>query len=268
MRNRMNRVAACLAAICSLLGAVLQAAEVLPPAPTRYFNDYAAVVDAATANRLNSRLEDYERESSNQLVVAVFPKLPENTFLEDFTVKTAQSWGVGGKKKDNGIVLFVFIADRKMRIEVGYGLEGRVPDSIAALIIANEIKPAFKVGNYGQGLERGMEALIRSTKGEYEGTGKTVAEMQSTDSGSSWWVIGLVILVLLIWIHMGDTVFQRGGRFVCYNLLDILRVILISSSSGSSRGGGGGGGGFGGDSGGSFSGGGGSFGGGGASGDW
>src|SRR5438128_2486348 len=86
-------------------------AEKLPPAPTRYFNDYAGVVPASVAETLNRGLEDFEKTSSSQVMVAVFDKLPPNAALEDFTVKTAQSWKVGGKKNDNGAVLFVFVQD-------------------------------------------------------------------------------------------------------------------------------------------------------------
>ncbi len=256
MHRRVNRAGVWIAAVVTLIGSMLWAAETLPPAPKRYFNDYASLVDAPIADRLNSRLEGFERETSNQLVVAIFPKLPENTYLEDFTVKTAQAWGVGGRQRDNGIVLFIFAADRKLRIEVGYGLEGRVPDSVAAAIIRDQIRPAFKTGNYAAGISRGIDALISATKGEYQGTGRTLAEAASAGRSIPFWPFVLGFLLFVVWIHLGDTVFQRGGRFVFYNVLDLLRLALLSSGS---RGGGGGGG---------FSGGGGSFGGGGASGDW
>lgn len=265
MHLRVNRVGVWLAALIALFGATLWAAEALPPAPKRYFNDYAALIDAATVNRLNTRLESFERESSNQLVVAIFPKLPENTYLEDFTVKTAQAWGVGGKQPDNGIVLFVFVADRKLRIEVGYGLEGRVPDSVAAAIIREVIRPHFKAGNYAAGIERGIEALISATKGEYQGTGKTVADANTSRHSVPFWPFVLGFILFVIWIHLGDTVFQRGGRFMFYNLLDLLRVALLTSGS---SGGGGSSSSWSSGSSGGFSGGGGSFGGGGASGDW
>jgi uncharacterized protein len=264
MHLRVNRVGVWLAAIIALFGTALWAADILPPAPKRYFNDYASLIDSATASRLNARLEGFERESSNQLVVAIFPKLPENTFLEDFTVKTAQAWGVGGKQRDNGIVLFVFAADRKLRIEVGYGLEGRIPDSVAAAIIREDIRPAFKTGNYAAGLERGVEALISAAKGEYQGTGKTVADASTAQHNLPFWPFVLGFILFVIWIHLGDTVFQRGGRFMFYNLLDLLRVALLTSGSS----GGGSGSSWSGGSSGGFSGGGGSFGGGGASGDW
>ena len=264
MASSVRGIAICLAVLASWWA---QAADSLPPPPSAYVNDYAAVMDPAAVQRLNARLEAFERESSNQIVVALFPKLPENTYLEDFTVKTAQAWGVGRKHEDNGIVFFAFINDRKMRIEVGYGLEGRVPDSVADSIIVNQVRPAFKSGDYALGVERAIESLIAATRGEYQCTGKTVHDAKSSDAIIiPGWLIVCLIIVLLIWIHTGDTMFQRGGRVVVHTGLDLLRIIL--TSSGSSGGGSSGGGGGWSSSSGGFSGGGGSFGGGGASGDW
>src|SRR5258705_6895102 len=109
-----------------LLAATAMAAP-LPPKPARYFNDYADMVSRQTAERLNRALEDFERQTSSQILVAIFPKLPADAALEDFTLHTAEAWKPGLKDKDNGAVLFIFRDDRKMRIEVGYGLEGAIP---------------------------------------------------------------------------------------------------------------------------------------------
>src|SRR6185369_10709430 len=117
-----------------------------------------------------------EKESSSQIVVAVFDKLPSNSALEDFTVRTFQAWRVGQKGKDNGAVLFVFVKDRQMRIEVGYGLEGKIPDLIAKRIIAEQIAPRFRNGDYDGGLTAGVTALIQAAQGEYKGTGRTNAQ--------------------------------------------------------------------------------------------
>ncbi len=260
MRPRtVSRLRSWLAALLSL-SAVLafgQGPEPVP-APSRYFNDFASLVDVGVANRLNFRLEAYEKQSSNQVLVAIFPKLPEGAILEEYANKTFKSWKVGGKK-DNGVVLFIFTEEdhHKTWIEVGYGLEGKLPDSICASILANQIKPAFKAGNYATGLEQGIEAIIQATKGEYQGTGNTVYDGPSSSSNMIWIYIVLFV-IFVIWLNMGDTVFQRTGRFVLWNVLDVLRFIAISSM----QGGGGGG------SSGGFSGGGGRSGGGGASGDW
>src|SRR5213593_5288096 len=130
----------------------LLAAEVIPPTPKQYFNDYARVVSPATAAELNRQLEDFERATSSQILVAIFPKMQSDSSIEDYTVRVAQTWRVGQKGKDNGAVLFVFIQDRKMYLQVGYGLEGALPDALAKRIIENEIKPHFRRGDYDAGL--------------------------------------------------------------------------------------------------------------------
>ena len=154
------------------------AAEVIPPAPTRYFNDYAGVVSADTASRLNKTLEDFERDTSNQILVAIYPKMQSDSSIEDYTVRVAQAWKVGQKQKNNGAVLFVFIQDRKMFLQVGYGLEGALPDALAKQIIENELKPRFSGGDFDGGLSAGVAAILAATKGEYKGTGHTVAEQE------------------------------------------------------------------------------------------
>ena len=91
-------------------------------------------------------------------------------------MRVAQSWRVGQKAKDNGAVLFVFMQEHKMQLQVGYGLEGAMPDALCKRIIANEITPRFKLGDYGGGLSAGVTTILAAVKGEYKGTGLTVAE--------------------------------------------------------------------------------------------
>jgi uncharacterized protein len=240
-----------------LFGFRLFAAEVIPPAPAAYFNDYAHVVSTGTASQLNQTLENFERQSSDQILVAIFPKMQSDSSIEDYTVRVARSWQTGQKAKNNGAVLFVFIQDHKMFLQVGYGLEGVLPDALCKRIIDEQITPRFKAGDFDGGLTAGVQSVIAATKGEYKGTGATVADSR-TPHGSSSPFLGFGFIVLLLIIIF----FARGsGMFFPW---------LLLSSSGSSRGwvGGGfssGGGGF---SSGGFSGGGGSFGGGGAGGSW
>ena len=236
------------------LGAL--AAEVIPPAPLQYFNDYAKVVSADTASRLNKTLEDFERQSSDQILVAVYPTMQSDSSIEDYTVRVARAWKAGQKNQNNGAVLFVFVQNHKLFLQVGYGLEAVLPDALCKRIIDEQITPRFKANDFDGGLTAGVSSIITATKGEYKGTGTTVAGRQNS-SGSSppFLSIGLIVLFILI------AIFSRGsGMFLPW---------LLLSSSGSSRGWGGGnfsgGGGF---SSGGFSGGGGSFGGGGAGGSW
>ena len=91
-------------------------AETIPPKPERYFNDYAGVVSAGVADRLNTQLAQFERDTSNQVVVAVYHKMESDSSIDDYTQRIAQAWGVGQADKRNGVVLFVFIDDRKMFI--------------------------------------------------------------------------------------------------------------------------------------------------------
>ena len=240
-----------------LFGFRLFAQEVIPPAPTAYFNDYAHVVSEGTAAQLNKTLEDFERQSSDQIVVAVFPKMQSDSSVEDYTVRVARSWQAGLKDKNNGAVLFVFVQDHKLFLQTGYGLEGVLPDALCKRIIDEQISPRFKAGDFDGGLTAGVQAIISAVKGEYKGTGTTVAE-QLQRLKQILPVIFVIAIFVLIFI-----VFLRGGNFRGgYSTWTI-------GSGGSS--GGWGGGGFssgGGFSGGGFSGGGGSFGGGGAGGSW
>jgi uncharacterized protein len=244
---------------CAILilvfGFRLFAQEVIPPAPTAYFNDYAHAVSAGTAAQLNKTLEDFERQSSDQIVVAVFPKMQSDSSVEDYTVRVARSWQAGLKDKNNGAVLFVFVQDHKMFLQVGYGLEGVLPDALCKRIIDEQISPRFKAGDFDGGLTAGVQAILAATKGEYKGTGTTVAQ--------------------------GRVVFGNGGRgpeIVIVFLIIVVLFIILPLLSRASRSGGimywgggwSGGRSFGGGSsgGGGFSGGGGSFGGGGAGGSW
>src|SRR5208283_4938957 len=128
------------------------------------------------------------------------------------TVRVKQAWGVGQKGKDNGVVLFVFVQDHKMYIQVGYGLEGALPDALAKRIIDNEITPHFRNGDFDGGLRAGVTAILAATKGEYKGTGQTVADQsRSKQSGGSDWVIGLVIAFIIIFFLGRLLSYGAGG---------------------------------------------------------
>ena len=247
---------------CLALGLIASSdAAPLPTAPTDYVLDEAGVLDSSQRTLLTHELRQFERETSNQLVVAVIPKVPDDYVMEDFTQRTAEAWGAGRKERDNGMVLFVFPESRQLRVEVGYGLEGAVPDALANGIINNEIVPSLRAGDMGGGIMRGADALMAAARGEYEGSGKTVAEenaLQGDPAASLiFWIILIVILIIVIQRShgRGGTVYTPRGR----------RDVFFPGSFGGGFGGGGSGGGFGG---GGFSGGGGGFGGGGASGRW
>src|SRR5438046_7394611 len=173
---RTKQIAVLVAAFFALLATKSQAAEVIPPKPDRYFNDYAGVVSKSTALRFNEDLARFERETSDQVVIAIFPKMQSDSDIADYTQRVAQAWGVGQKERRNGVVLFVFTQDRKMFIQVGYGLEGALPDATAFDITERHIKPLFRAGNYEDGLATGVDLIFKAIRGEYKGSGKTVAE--------------------------------------------------------------------------------------------
>src|SRR5215472_648319 len=185
-----------LRAILVLLGFcfAVVAAEVIPPAPAQYFNDYAHVVSSQMAAQLNQSLEAFERSTSDQIVVAVFPKMQSDSSIEDYTVRVARAWGVGQKGRNNGAVLFVFIQDHKMYLQVGYGLEGVLPDALGKRIIAEQITPRFRAGDYDGGLSAGVQAILGAVKGEYKGTVLTVYE--SRGRNMSWPAVIMIVFVL------------------------------------------------------------------------
>lgn len=240
-----------LSALLLLGGLLAHAAEVIPPAPKQYFNDYASVIAPATAAHLNSTLADFERATSSQILVAIFPKMQSDSSIEDYTVRVAQAWKVGQKATDNGAVLFVFIGDRKMFLQVGYGLEGALPDALCKRIIEDEIKPHFKTGDYNGGLTAGVNAILAAAKGEYKGTGQTVADGARRRSGGANWLPVIFFLFVVLAIISRFSSGRRGRHYSGGG--------WTSGGGGWSSSGGGGGG---------FSGGGGSFGGGGAGGSW
>jgi uncharacterized protein len=257
-----NRARAAIAAAALAVAAILTASSVdekIPAAPDRYVTDRAGVFSPDRAEALNSRLEQFERETSDQILVWIDRRILEGFTLEDFTVRAAQKWRVGQKGKDNGVVLFVFVEDHRMRIEVGYGLEGILPDITARRIQEEEILPRFKSGDYAGGIEAGTAAIMAAIKGEYKGTGSTTAE-RSGRRGRSGSTDGC-LLALFIFIFFVLPILSRVFR--------VGRTYGGGWWSGGGWGGGGwGGGGGGGFSGGGFSGGGGGFGGGGSSGSW
>ena len=264
-------------------GSALHAAPALPPKPVGYFTDEAHVVDAATGSQINEQLAQFERDTSNQILVAIYPSLPEDAEIAQYSTMTYNAWGVGqkgsslGKKGgNNGAILFVFVNNHKMFIATGRGLEGALPDATCKNIIDALIAPAFKRGDFTGGIQAGVNAMIAATKGEYTGTGRTHLEDQQAQQpqqpqynnnngsqGFPGWVIFIFILLFIL-----SRVFLTGSGYRS-------TPYIFTGGGGGFGGFGGGGGGFGGGGGGGggggfsgFSGGGGSSAGGGAGGSW
>lgn len=251
-------------AVTAVLGA-----EQLPEKPARFFNDYTGAVAREVGDRLNERLASYERESSNQLVVVFYSRMLSDSSLEDYCTRAFEKWGVGRAARDNGAVLFVFTEQHKMRIQTGYGLEASLTDAECFRIIEG-MKPFFRAGDFSGGASFAVSAMIDATVGEYQGTGRTLAESQI---GPQEWVVILLLICILFVLGLYLYYKLRAGHL--YDAKGRRRVTGDQpwydwswSSGGSWTSGGGGYGGSGSDGGSSFSGGGGSTGGGGASGEW
>lgn len=255
-----------------------RAAEVIPPAPQRHFNDHANVVPRDAAERLDRKLADFERQTTNQVLVVVYPKMQSDSSIEDYTVRVAERWRVGQKDRENGVVLFVFTGDRRAYMQVGYGLEGALPDALAKQIINDELRPRFRANDYAGGLTAAVDAIIAATRGEYtarSARGDGAAGRRGRGGGGggggggewTFWIV-LIVLGLIILqglFRRGPTSYSRYGR----RRGGGFGPFIFFPGGGSGWGGGGGGGwGAGGGGGGGFSAGGGSFGGGGAGGDW
>lgn len=242
-------------ALIALFAIPSHAAEVIPPKPAAYFNDYAGVVSKEAAGRFNEQLTQFERDTSNQVVVAVFPKMQSDSSIEDYTQRVAQAWGVGQKEQRNGVVLFVFVQDRKMFIQVGYGLEGALPDATCFDITEYQIKPHFRNNDYAGGLAAGIDSICKAIRGEYKGSGKTVAEQHGNAGVPSFLLFIIFVIVLVVISRLmrrsGGYGYSSGGGGPIF-------FPMGGGGGGWSSGGGGGG----------FSGGGGSFGGGGAGSSW
>ena len=237
-----------------------------PPAPANFFTDQVGVVSGEVAVQIEQKLRDLQAASSNQILVVVADHVPEGfASLEEYANRTAEAWRVGNKSRDNGAVLFVFVADRRVRIEVGYGLEGALPDALASRIIEDEITPRFREGKYGEGLLAGVDALVLATRGEYQPAAATSAPAMKL----------LIVLVILLFASVGILLpFWREikgmRKYRTYSSRGSYggRVGRGRTSAGGFGGSWTGGGGSSWGGGGGFSGGGGSFGGGGASGSW
>lgn len=232
------------------------AAVAIPAVPDHYVNDAAGFLSPAARDALEEKLAQFERDTSNQVLVATFPDL-QGESIEDFSIRLAEKWKPGQSGRDNGAILVVSKGDRKARIEVGYGLEGAIPDATAKAILQREILPAFKQGDFEGGIRAGVEAVLKASAGEYKGL---------PIRASYWPVLIFFAFVLLFLIFF----FIAMARTKSYGIRRSGSYDYGGWGGGSWGGSGGGwsGGSSGGSSSGGFSSGGGSFGGGGASGSW
>jgi len=169
MRTMTCRVRTILLFWCALLFVVLPgglATGTEVPYLGGRVNDTADLLSAGTEQELEALLKAHEDSTSNQVVVLTIPSL-ENEPIEEFSIKVVDTWKLGQKGKDNGVLLLVAKDDRKVRIEVGRGLEGELTDALCAQIIRNEIVPNFKAGDYDRGVKAGVDAILGAIAGSY-----------------------------------------------------------------------------------------------------
>ena len=180
---------------------------VLPPKPVRYVTDNAGVLPVDRAEAIDAKLKSFEQATSNQIIVYIDHKVPAGTTLEEMSSQAVREWGVGQKDKKNGAILFLFTDDRKMRIEVGYGLEGSITDARARLITSELMKPRLKNGDYAGAVNAAVNAMMNFARGEeYKGSGHTVAEAnvgaQISDVTVAWLIfLGVVGFIGFIIVY-------------------------------------------------------------------
>ena len=221
-------------------------------------NDRASLLSSGDARQLEARLEAFEAKTGHQYALLTVPTL-DGAPIEEYALKVAEAWRLGDKKRDDGLLLIIAQNDRKMRIEVGYGLEGEIPDVVASRVIREVLRPAFQRGQFSYGIQAAFDVLIQAAGGDGQASPEPPRRVQREKKSGGLpvglFVVVLVFLALSMFGGGGRGGRRRGGFFM-----------LPMGGGGFGGFGSGGGGGWGG--GGGFSGGGGGFGGGGASGDW
>jgi len=228
-------------------------------------NDYAGILSSSESSRLESEIRELEATSSSQIAILTIKSL-EGDNLEDFSIRVVDKWKLGTAENDNGVLLLISLAEKSIRLEVGYGLEGVLTDAKSDYIIRTIISPNFRSGDIYKGLSQGVTGISGVISGEYQITRSDLSESRKSSSsgsggGSSIFSLLFFIMFVLFSILGRSGRHRRGGNLASILILNS----LLGGSSRSSRGFGSSGGGF---SGGGFSGGGGGFGGGGASGGW
>ena len=215
-------------------------------------HDEAKALSQQTIDGLEQTLKVFEDSTTNQIAILIVPSL-DGEVIEQYALRVAEKWKLGQKDRDNGAVLVIAIEDRKMRIEVGQGLEGPLPDALCNRIIRNEMAPYFRRGDYDAGVIAAVDAIKKAIRGEYKSDGP-ISRGGKGRSPLTGFFIFLIILIIIIRNSRGN---RGGGK----GWTSGAGWFIVGSALGRGMGGGGGGGS-------SWGGGGGSFGGGGSSGSW
>ncbi len=216
---------ACTLMMCAMLG-FARAESAIPPAPTQWVTDKSGLLSTQKANDLNARLRAYEQQTGHQVLVYIAPTtggIP----IEDWAVRAFAQWKVGRKGLDDGLILFIFTSDKTLRIEVGYGLESKVPDALAARIIRETIVPKLRAGQGDLAVTSGIDRVLGLLDGESTARSGNAKEQPTNDELSSFfaWIFGIFIVLrffpwlLPFWLinisgrHGGDNGKNSDGFF-------------------------------------------------------
>lgn len=243
--------------LTSLAGLALAADPDFPKLTGRVV-DAADLLSPEARARIDGKIKAHEDRTGDQVVVATVPSLQDRT-VEDYANRLARAWGIGQKKTNNGVLLLVAPKERKVRIEVGYGLEGALTDALSKTIITTAITPRFRQGDFSGGVEAGVDAILPILAGDADEWQRRapVREDRVDPVTVIFWIVAIAVLIIVLSRLGGSGGGGGGGRGGRGGGFVVIPGPTGGWSGGFSDGGGGG-----------FSGGGGSFGGGGASGDW
>lgn len=162
-----------------LIGALIMSAPTAVaaeyPTPTGFVNDFANVLSVDTQNALEAELSTFAASTTNEVVVVTVANMGGD-YIEHYAAELFKTWGIGKEKSDNGVLLVIALEERELRIEVGYGLEGALPDALAARIIDTEVVPHLSAGDFDTGVTAGVRAIMAATQNEYAGTSDTPSD--------------------------------------------------------------------------------------------
>lgn len=226
--------------LIGLLGIVpLTLAYTSPGSPTGYVNDFAGILSAEEKSALDGRLSAFAASTTNEISVVVVPDMGGD-YIENYAARLFEEWGIGTERNSNGVLLLLALEERELRIEVGYGLEGALPDSVADRIIRNDMVPPLQDGDYAQALERGSFAIMAATQGEYAAEAPNIEASFDTYApflfggfiflqwlfaiiarSKSWWLGGIVGVLA------GSIVSSIFGLWLMWGLFITLGLTLL-----------------------------------------
>ncbi|RZM26296.1 MAG: TPM domain-containing protein, partial [Pedobacter sp.] len=176
-------------------------AQDFPAKPDRLVNDYTNTLSATQLQQLESKLVAFDDSTSTQIAIAIVKTVGDYD-INEYALELGRKWGVGGAKKNNGVMIVIALGDRKISIQTGYGVEGALPDISTNRIIESDIKPFFKAGDYYGGIEAGTNSIMQLVKGEYKNDAPRKRE--STKSGGAIPIVIIIIIIVII-------ILRRGG---------------------------------------------------------